>query len=384
MNISVKQKIFFIGLFLVLANLNYAKADDLNWENDPEYYCKYVELLAKSKSQLLLSPELITRITPLYGADSGISSTLRGNSFIGILGLTKDLSDYKRRSFILSIAKEECKIYRNNQNLVEQLKYYISSIQKEALLFKLQVLQEKKTELNSLWDDLMQKVQTRNETIQTLYHLESILKKIDVEEEDINIELSKLTLVQIKREPFAILKKEAENLENSEIKKQSLQNKLDRQNNWGLNLVGGLQSNLSFEGQAASPFIGFTFRYNLADIPSQSNVSKSNKYFALWKQNKKDGISNNLNLVEQELSDLQQSVQRKKRILTEESEKTQNLLQKVSSESLSNSQEANKFKLQLFIDKANQDIELLYISKLLELLENASQNSSLNNYSIPH
>jgi len=330
--------------------------------NDLTSYCKYITEKNKAQSTLLKSPEAIVRI-----ANGDINNNFQN---IAIAALSKDLADFKKASEVKQLMYDECTYYKLSQEAKLQIEFAIPSVKIEALNYKLQEIQLAKKKLMHLLRSIKRKINSNNDTIQSYYDVDKSLKKLEDAERQIYVDLASQEITQIKHVNLNNLLR---NLQIAQRKLQKTVNTLKKQDNWSLQLQAGAQQNWAnyqnqtLKNQTIQPYFALFLRYNLGSISSNHQVDMSLNSFMDWKKKQVMGTQNKLSHLISLITSLKAAEENRWRYLTKNYQKYYGLSKNLKA---INSIEALHFKQQLEVDRILMNIEIKFVHRTVELLQN--------------
>ncbi len=336
------------------------------FEDETLAFCRYIKTEAEGKALKLLAPEAIARSFP--GGDNG--------EVVALIGLSKDLGDFRKRSIILKIARQECSIYEQSIELRNQVDSLLPFVERDGLSNKLKLLAKAKGKIDEEINKIKERIQAQNETIITLYEAQSYVKRLVTQERETKLAMEKTLLPIDKLEPISTLRFKAETLLNAEVALQKLLTDLQKQDDWGFALVAGINQRISINDKIDSPnlFIGVNARYNLASLPANQTLDQANKYYAEWKRLDSTSFDNRISQAQDELISLEKQTKLIQAELLKESEELQGTIDKLTQYDAS---DAVRFTTKLRLDAVLLGIELEQNSYLSQQLKELKINDVL-------
>lgn len=350
------RSICILLLFLFVAQSVQATPIEDEYLADVTAYCAYIKEKNQAKKNQLLSPDFIMR------AQNSTNDYPFQNNIIS--ALSKDLSDLGKAKQIENLMHDECHYYELNQQAKIQVAFALPTIERSALLFKLEQIQIVKNKLDALLNQIKHKIKNQNETLQNYYKIDSLLQKLEDIEQEIKVNLVMKQLPNIKLLGSKALSNQ---LWLAEKKRQLTRAKLQKLYNWSIQLQTGAQQNLSNnQNQAVQPYVALFLRYNLGSIFSNSNRDKSATHYVHWKNKQITGTQQHLSRFMHSVAMLQKAEQQRLLRLKSNYQKYEVLNKKLKS---TQSLRGNHLGQQIDIDRMMLKIEIRYIQYHLQLLQ---------------
>ena len=356
------MKLVYICIVLVCFSLRAVGASH-DFAADVDAYCQYIAKKNTAKSKLLNAPDLVVHA---QNADNQLVSQ---NNLIA--ALSKDLSDFKKAKLFRQLINEECSYYRLREEAKLHIAFAIPQVQRNALYYKLKQIQRAKNKMNRLLDTIQTKIANQDDTVTNYYRLDTLIQKLENAEQDIRISLAVMKPPKIKYLKTRVL---LQKLWDAEKKRQGTLNALEKQYNWALQLQTGAQQtvfdnqnavNNTHQSKTIQPYVGLFLRYNLGSIASNNTLNKSLTHYTDWKMKQVNGLQNQLAHLNDAIASLKSAQFRRKNQLTQHYQKYGRVLKKMHGV---DSIKAVHFKQQIEAERIMMEIEISYVSHLMQLL----------------
>lgn len=347
--------IFLMGSFIVEAAQSGSRKQE--FIADIKAYCQYIEDKNNAKNGVLLSPDLIVR------AQNATNDFPYQNNVI--TALSKDLVDYGKSKEVKTLIQDECNYYKLTQEAKLQIQYAIPNIQKKALYFKLKKIQMAEQQLNTIRETVRLKITKHDDNLASLYTIDSALQKLNESEREIKANLAIQQPFNIKTIPLNLLSKK---IWNAEEKRQATLNKLDKLNNWSLQIQAGAQQSLSSfsQNQAVKPYGALFLRYNLASPYNNFKTNQSLNHYTEWKAKQVNGTQRKLSRLIESIASLRAIEEERLNLLMSTYQRNAELNKKLDTVDSVN---ANRFKQQVMMDQIMTEVEISYLKHLTYLLK---------------
>lgn len=354
------RSVFFI-IICMLTGIHAvnSEASDPLFTEDIQSYCKYIDQKHQAQMNVLYAPDVVVRVQ-----NSNNDALLQNNL---VSGLSKDLSDFTRAKLIKTLAHDECNYYRLHQEAKWQIQFAIPQLHAEALKFKLQLIQNAKIKLNRILGDIQKKIASHHDTMHHYYQVDSILEHLKTNEHEIHVRLALQQLPKIR--PIKI-RQLLNQLEIAQRARQATRNKLKKQDNWSLEVQAGAQQAISMnQKQSMLPYAGLFVRYNLGSIPSSGHVDKSLNDYMNWKNKQVNGVQKQLSDLMLSIAELKSTEHQQLNSLTLNDQKYAGFSKNLHS---IHSTKATHFSQQVEIDRLLVNIEIQYVKRMIDLIDQFS------------
>ena len=352
-----KMNLFILVVGSFVISSVFASQRENEFTADIKAYCQYIEDKNNAEHSVLMSPDLIVR------AQNSTNDYPYQNNVI--TALSKDLVDFGKSKEIKSLINDECNYYKLTQEAKLQIQFAILNIQKNALYFKLKKIRLAKDKLNTIKETVQHKIKSHDDTLSSWYNLDTSLQKLNEVEHEIQTNIA----IQ---QPYSIrtvrLNRLLKDIWVAEEKRKATLNKLDKLNNWSLQVQAGAQQSLSSlsQNQAVKPYAALSLRYNLASVYSNYKTNTSLNHYTEWKAKQVNGTQQKLSRLIRSISRLKDAEdERLKQLMTTYNNyyglsKTLNTI---------DSSNANRFKQQITIDQIMMEVEISYLKHFTYLLK---------------
>jgi hypothetical protein len=350
----LKHTVF--GLLLTISFIMSVYAETLDVSDDVTLYCKYVTEKNQAKRRLLFSPDVIVQV------QNTSNSYPFQNNFIS--GLSKNLSDLSKAKQVNQLIKDECQYYKMSQRATLQIQFAIPKVQTDALNFKLQQIKIAKNKLNNILGIIHKKIENQNDTLNSYYQVETALQKLEMADRNIRGDLAIQQLPKI--EPLN-LNKLMHDLGIAQKNRQATRNKLEKQNNWSLQLQAGAQQSLFYnQNQSVQPYLALFMRYNLGSVFANHKLDQSLTSYMNWKDRQINGMQNQLLVLIRSIAALRASELQRLHYLKQIYKKNDGLTKKMTGIA---STKADHFGQKIEVDQIMMAIEIKYVQYIIDLLK---------------
>lgn len=353
---TIKLKYLYLSILVIASNTAYANDYNQDKKNDYEQYCRYVMQKAKAQSTKLTSLDVFARVNQTEAEDKFIAA-----------GVSKNLRDYSKSDLVLSIANSECELYKANLDASENIKYALPTLEKNALIYKLSLYKQAKSDLDILVQKIKAQVDSKNETIMTLYSIESIQQRIEASEQLTQLQSAQLQVPFMDTQPINVILQTLHTIEVADAQKQRQSSDLIKKDNWDVNVAGGVKQGILGSNNGTGLFFGVNANYNLGSNKANALLDSSDIAYSEWKINQRNSLNQQLKDLKQKLIDIQSIEQDNLAKLIEYQTKLQTLISKVDNV---NSADAIKFRTQLKASQIMQDIDIKASQYKVELMAN--------------
>ena len=346
---------FFLALFFSQPVLSNNIPNELL--ADIKAYCQYIQTKNEVKKNTLISPELIVRAQNTNN-DFPYQNNL-------ITALSKDLSDLGKAKQLKILVQQECTYYKIKQEALLKIQYALSNAQKQAFLYKLKFLHAAKVKLSTQQKRVQKKIKDQNDTLSSIYEVDSALHRINETEREIELNLAILQPVSINSIPLNQL---IQKLSVADKKRQATLNKLEKFSQWSLQVQAGAQHNIQNfnHHDSAQPYGSLLLRYNLGSLVNNKAMDTSLNEYSHWKSQEINGIEKKLLRLQQSLSFLKMTEKNHLKNLMVKYKKYSALEKKLS---ILNSYKAQKFTQKIKTDQILLNVEIKYLQFFIHQLE---------------
>lgn len=359
----------YFGIIIALISAQVVGSTHLDNEflADVHSYCQYIAEKNNSKRRLLTSPDVIVRV------QNSDNELLSQNNLIA--AFSKDLVDFRKAKFVRQLIDEECQFYKLNEEAKLHVAFAIPNAQRQALLFKLKHIHSAKAKIKQMLKGIQNKIDKQDDTVNSYYRVDSLLQKLEDAQQDILINLAMQQPPKLQPVKLSILLRQ---VWDAQRKRQETLNKLDKQYNWAVQVQAGAQQYLAYDqnlnnnpilnqsqNKKVQPYVGLFMRYNLGSISSNHKVDKSLGHFMDWKNKQVSGVQSRLAHLNDSVTKLERAQQQRLIQLKQYYQKYYGLNKKMEG---IDSLKALHFKQQVEVDRIMMEIEIKYVTCLIDLL----------------
>jgi hypothetical protein len=275
--------VFAAGLFLAAPALARAQADQ-------QAYCTYVLEQAQAQRNLLRTPTATAGFTQ---PETGLPMQLVGGASLG-------LSDYRKAELTMDVARKNCQLYKAATRAQQDIQYALASLEKDALLNRLTLIEHASTSLDALMEQTSKMLQAQNATRLMLFTLQTTKIKLEADRADTHSKLTAIYVPPLSDQP---LKELVAQKQNSEEGEQRALDKLSRQNNWDILLTVGVHQQLNPVAYGAQPYGAVSVNYNLASRSINRHLDRAVEAHDRWKKVQENDVVRQLEVLRQLLVD---------------------------------------------------------------------------------
>lgn len=256
---------------------------------DSDAYCAYQMEQAEAQRNLLRTP---TAAAGLTQPETGLPTQLVGGASLG-------LSDLKKASLTMEVARRNCDLYRSTTIVQQHLEYALPMLEREALSNRLELIGHASDQLNTLMDTTRKMVEQQNATRPMLFALETTRIKLEADRTDTRSKIAAIYVPELSAVP---LKELVTDKQDQEIAEQQAEDHLSRQNNWNLALQVGLHQQVNPVAEGAQPYGSFSLTYNLATRSIDRHLDRAASAYGDWKKVQEGDVIRNMYILHQELT----------------------------------------------------------------------------------
>lgn len=326
-------------------------------EEDPRAYCAYVMEQGQAQRDLLRTPTATVGVTQ---PETGLPMQLVGGASLG-------LSDFRKAGLTMDVARKNCELYKATTGAQQEIQYALPSLEKEALLNRLNLIQQASNSLDALVEQTLKRLEAQNATRLMLFNLQTTKIKLEADRADTQSKLSAIYVPQLSDQT---LKELVARKQSSEEGVQKAYDKLSRQNNWDVVLTVGVHKQVNPVAQAAEPYGQVAINYNLASRAIDRHLDRVVESHDEWKKEQESDVVRQMEILRQQLVDSVTVQEAKLKSLQEETGQIEKNLQLVAAPDTSS---AFDFRNQLAAAQLLLQIEVndasFRIGRLREYLE---------------
>lgn len=260
---------FILPSILILSASVIAVAQDPS--ADIQAYCAYLSEQAKAQSDLLSTPNGLASFTQ---PNTGLPTQL-------VAGASLSLANLKRAGITVDAARKNCDLYKSATGVQQSLQYDLTSIEKEALSNRLNLIARASNSLDELIAQTGKMVDAQNMTRPMLVELQMIKIKLEADRADTE---SKIAASYVPPLATQQLKAQVADKQANEVAEQQALDKLARQNNWDVALTVGAHQQINPYASGVEPYGEITASYNFASRAIDRHLDHSVDDYADWKK----------------------------------------------------------------------------------------------------
>jgi len=302
---------FVFAAALLLAAPRLARAQD------DKAYCSYVSEQALAQRNLLRTPT----------ATAGFTQPETGLPMQLVAGATLGLSNVKKASLTMDVARKDCEAYKAMTGAQLDIQYALPSLEKEALLNRLTLIERASQSLDALIDQTSRMLEAQNATRLMLFTLQTTKIKLDADRADTRAKLNAIYVPALSDQPLKALVAQKQSSEDGE---QRALAKLARQNNWDVFLTVGVHQQVNPVNYGAQPYGEVSITYNLAGRSIDKHLDRTADAHDQWKKVQENDVVRQMQVLHQQLLDSAAAQQAKLESVQKESNQIEKDLQLVS------------------------------------------------------
>ena len=326
-------------------------------QDDQQAYCAYVIEQAQSQQELLRTPTVTTGFTQ---PETGLPMQLFGGASLG-------LSNFKKAGLTVDAARKNCDLYKDTTRAQQDIQYALPSLEKEALLNRLLLIDRASKSLDALIKQTSELLEAQNATRLMLFTLQTTKIKLEADRADTQSNANAIYVPPLSDQPLKELVAEKQRGEEAE---QKALDKLSRQNNWDVVLTVGVHQQVNPVAQGTQPYWEVSVNYNLASRFINKHLDRAVDAHDEWKKVQESDVIQQMDILRQQLVNSVTVQENKLKSLQEESKQIEKNLQLVAAPDTS---AAFDFRNQLTVAQLLLQIETadasFRIDCLLEYLE---------------
>lgn len=286
-------------------------------QQDQRAYCTYLMEQAQAQRNLLRTPTATAGFTQ---PETGLPMQLVGGATLG-------LSDVRKAELTMDAARKNCELYKATTEAQQEIQYALSSLEKEALLNRLTLIEQAAKSLDTLIAHTTRMLEAQNATQLMLFTLQTTKIKLEADRADTRLKLSAIYLPPLSDEP---LKELVAQKQSSEEGTQRALDKLTRQNNWDVALTVGVHQQVNPVAQGAQPYGQVSVSYNLASRAINRHLDRAAEAHDEWKKVEDSDVVRQMEVLRQQLVDCVMMQEAKLKSLEEENKQIDKNLQLVA------------------------------------------------------
>ena len=276
--------------FVLAVGLLCAAAATARGQEDQQAYCAYVMEQAQAQRNLLRTPTAIAAFTQ---PETGLPMQLVGGATLG-------LSAVRKAELTMDAARKNCELYKATTGAQLEIQYALPSLEKEALLNRLTLIERASKSLDALIEQTSKMLEVRNATRLTLFTLQTTKIKLEADRADTRSKLTAIYVPPLSDQPLKELVAQKQSSEESE---QRAANKVVRQNNWDVFLTVGVHQQINPISQGVQPYGEISVNYNLASRAINKHLDRAVDAYGEWKKSQESDVVRQMEVLRQQLVD---------------------------------------------------------------------------------
>jgi len=286
-------------------------------QQEQQAYCTYLMEQAQAQRNLLRTPTATAGFTQ---PETGLPMQLVGGATLG-------LSDVRKAELTMEVARKNCELYKAATGAQQEIQYAVASLEKEALLNRLSLIEQASKSLDTLTAQTTKMLEARNATQLMLFTLQTTRIRLEADRADTH---SKLSAIYVPALSDQSLKELVTQKQNSEDGAQRVQDKLSRQNNWDVALTVGVHQQVNPVAQGTQPYGQVSVSYNLASRSINRHLDRAVEAHGEWKKVEESDVVRQMEVLRQQLVECATVQEAKLKSLEEESKQLEKNLQLVA------------------------------------------------------
>ena len=286
-------------------------------QQEQQAYCTYLMEQAQAQRNLLRTPTATAGFTQ---PETGLPMQLVGGATLG-------LSDVRKAELTMEVARKNCELYKAATGAQQEIQYAVASLEKEALLNRLSLIEQASKSLDTLTAQTTKMLEARNATQLMLFTLQTTRIRLEADRADTH---SKLSAIYVPALSDQSLKELVTQKQNSEDGAQRVQDKLSRQNNWDVALTVGVHQQVNPVAQGTQPYGQVSVSYNLASRSINRHLDRAVEAHGEWKKVEESDVVRQMEVLRQQLVECAMVQEAKLKSLEEENKQLEKNLQLVA------------------------------------------------------
>lgn len=285
------MKIVLVTTMLFIASFALAQNEQAD-----AAFCKYtMEQGMATRDQLRSPSAVIGPIQPSTGTPPQL-----------VIGVTTSLTDTKKASLTMDVARRACDLYTATTEAQMHLMYALPQIEKDVLKNRLRLIDDATAKLDSLAQSNMAMVDSKNLTMPAVYPLISAKIRLDESRTTALTGIASPYVPTLRDVPIRQLVADKLAEEDTAAKAAV---KLQKQNSWDFSVSAGTHrrlpsSQISSDSQSTWGAYGaFNFTYNLGRKSIKDHLDKSVDSYNEWKRTQFDDVTSQAKLLKKQIED---------------------------------------------------------------------------------
>jgi hypothetical protein len=217
-----------------------------------------------------------------------------------VAGASLGLSAFRKSGLTMAVARQNCELYKATAAASQDVQYAISSLEKEALLNRLTLVDSALQSLGSLMETTSKMVAAQNATRLMLFNLQTTKIKLEADRADTESKISAIYVPPLSDKPLKELVTEKQN---GEVSEQKALDKLSRQNNWDVALSVGVHQQVNPVAYGPQPYGAVSVNYNLSSHWINKHLDRAADSYGEWKTVQEGDVVRNSEVLKQQLVD---------------------------------------------------------------------------------
>jgi choline dehydrogenase-like flavoprotein len=283
-----------IAAVLLLSPLAHAQRD-ISVDNGEAQtaYCRMVMEQGKAQRDLLRSPQAtVGPIQPSAGTPPQM-----------VFGVTNSLSDDRKASLTMDVARKTCALYNATTEAQQHLLYALPSIEKDVLRHRLQLIQDASDLLDRTIADNEKLVAAHNLTRPALYVLQGAKVRLDTSRVAALTGIASPYVPPLSDTPIKQLV--ADKLAEEAITEAAAV-KLAKQSAWDVKVSGGVHKQLNQVSQGTTSvgaYGEFNLTYSLGRKSAGRHLDNSSAAYGEWKSKQFDDVAHQAAVLQRQITD---------------------------------------------------------------------------------
>jgi hypothetical protein len=292
--------------------------DARNRNKDQQAYCRYLTEQAAAQRDLLMTPDAV----------AGITQPNTGLPMQAVWGVSGNLSSVRKGVLTMDAARKNCDLYAAATSTQQDIQYALPSLEKQALLHRLELIQEASGNLAALTATTRKMMDAQNMTRPMAFALQTTRIKLDADRADTQSKVVSLYTPQLSDRPLKELVAEKQG---REVNEQKALDKLNRQNNWDVALSVGEHQQIDPWIDSRGAYGEVSISYNLASHAINKHLDHAAEAYDDWKKVQEGDVIRNADILRQQVVDGIAVQDSRLKALQEEQKQIESNLQLVSS-----------------------------------------------------
>jgi hypothetical protein len=276
--------------FLVAAALLFPPCAYAADQTDQQAYCSYLIEQAQAQRDLLRTPTATVGVTQ---PETGLPVQLVGGASLG-------LSDLRKAGLTMDAARKNCELYNAATGAQQGIQYALPSLEKEALLNRVTLIEQAAKSLDALMDQTSKMLEAQNATRLMRFSLQTTKIKLEADRADTQSKFTAIYVPPLSDQP---LKELVAQKQSSEAGEQRVLDKLSRQNNWDVVLTVGVHQQVNPVALGVQPYGQVSVNYNLASHAINKHLDRVVDAHDEWKKVQEGDVVRQLEVLRRQLLD---------------------------------------------------------------------------------